>query len=213
MEEAIKLEHPRRHKIPDARPHGSLKELKARRISVARYGSCAPHEQNLAGESVVMGCSEHHRCRLPEKTTTKTPCCKGWQEIKSNPTGGQPVIHVHVGYCWEIPGRRDMLENNKGALRVVAAEGQKLRVRGSHIVNRQTADGIKPQIEDCIFEEEVPKFPAIGEEGNLQNLVLASEILEQEYARLETGREREALGMEPLEDVPHEKPAVPKAAR
>jgi len=197
--------------IPDHRPHGTLDELLAIKANPAKIGSCHRRIKE-DGRIEILGCSVRRACELLEKDgrgpatsglNGAGPCNKGVEFFKKSPPNnkeGETIVGRVVVPCYDIPGFTTRMEINGGMVRVIAGEGEKIRLRGSLAEDQSDPSapgGMRRVITDVIHEETVPKFPRPGERWNLAEHQLVAEAVEDERARRRAEQPGKLLGLKP----------------
>ena len=189
--------------LRDDDPRGTVEEMTALRVNLAKYGSCS-RKVIEDGQLVVRGCPERKRCQLPEKDGRgpKTsgfngagPCNKGLEVIKKSATGDTKVLRVSLS-CFHIPGFVKRLEVSGGIVEVVASEGEVIKVRGSKVRDEIVpGEGVKRFVDDMIIEETVAHFPRPGTKNNLPEQALVVEVTERIRAEKRAGRPAKLLAV------------------
>jgi len=189
--------------LRDDDPRGTVEELEALRVNMAKYGSCA-RKVVEDGELVLRGCKEWKRCELPEKTgkgpktsglNGRGPCNKGLQLIKKSATGEVKVVRVALS-CFHIPGFKKRHEMNDGLVTVTASEGETIQVRGSVVRDEVVpGEGMKRFVDDKVIPQVVPAFPRPGSHGNLAEQQLVVEETQRILSERRAGAPARLLGV------------------
>ncbi len=197
--------------LKDHEPHGTIAELEGIHANLAVIGACTKRVKE-DGQVIIAGCGEYRRCTLPEKSGSgpKTsgykgagPCGKGVEFFKQSPAGMKPnapgtrrIVGRLSLWCWHIPGFAGRIEGGGGLVRVVASEGETIRVRGTDAKDQTIpGQGLVRVHEDVIRDEVVPRFPRPGQEWNLREGQLFAEAVEAETLRRRAALPGQMLGM------------------
>jgi hypothetical protein len=100
-----------------ARPVGTLDEIRELGLNPAHYRCC--HKENKPGG--IRGCQDEYRCPLSIKGKSFAegggPRRLAWERVFR----GQPVRRME-GECWQLAADKEFVEDNHGAIRIIAAE-------------------------------------------------------------------------------------------
>ena len=159
------------------------KTLKDLGLDETKYPTCS---RPVKGQNV--GCLEFFRCQIKEK---KDPCYKGVALYKSEEHGvdanGQKIREVRKGSkimsCFHIPAAAEILKLNGGNLKVVADEGQAIRLKVSKMVDFVVPGELTRQIERTTIEE--VKVPAYHDQIELLNDAISAQELRAEEELVE----------------------------
>ena len=103
--------------------------------------------------------------------------------------------------CFHIPGFTRRIEETGGIVRIVASEGEAIRVRGSDIKDENIpGQGMVRIVTDVIHDEKVPHFPRPGTEKNLPEQGLIAEVTQQVMAERRAGAPAKLLGISEDDD-------------
>jgi hypothetical protein len=185
-------------------PHGTLDELSALRVDLARIGCC--HKKVVEdGQLMVWGCREFKRCTLPEKVgkgpatsglNGRGPCNKGLQTLKKMPDGSTKATRTVLS-CVDIPGFVARIEAGGGIVEIVASEGEEIMLRGSRVKDETIpGQGLVRIHEDGIYPEKVKAFPRPGSGYNLPEQKMIAEFTKEVLDRRRAEAPSRLLGIE-----------------
>lgn len=195
--------------IPDRMPHGSIAELEAINADLSRFGACAKRVKE-DGQIIVMGCHEFQRCVLKGRDSSRPkddegargvgPVNKGVEYIKFSPNGdvkhGRKVVGRLAMTCYHIPGFKDRVELNGGLVRIIANEGEIVNMQGSEFEDKVIpGQGMTRTIIPKLMPITIKPHPRPGQEYNLQEQLLASEIMDAESDKRRAEHVAEIVGV------------------
>lgn len=188
--------------IVDARPFGTLEQLKALHRDPMAYACCAEPDPK-AGKDAVMGCAAWHGCKWKGKHPTGRvgPANKGTSLLKSTMSG--PAMRNAIMPCYDYVPMRDTVSLNGGVLDVIAEEGEVIELPGSRKVLADPLKGIANEYwEDFPAHPApganmvtVPDYPRIENQPKLKMVMKLEERRKQVEAQEEDRRRKGHLGM------------------
>lgn len=175
-------------------PIGTIAEAERENLDPSAYATCAqprPH----AG---VVGCSWYDRCRVSAKGQAG-PKNYGVEIVKGRAQGGG-FVREKANCMWIADHVQD-IEDNKGAIKVIANEGESFEQVTGVMVNSTTGD-LTHQKDPLGVREirrvkvMVPKYPRPGENPVLLTDVLRAESIEAEKERRADESSARAYGLD-----------------
>jgi hypothetical protein len=186
-------------------PIGTVDELEELGLNLSHFGSCAV--PNKAGG--IRGCSEAPRCPLSCKFKKFKdgggPRRVGWERIFR----GQPIRRMD-GECWDLSRDKVFVEDNGGAVRIVANEGESYKkLTGVAVKTFVDATGEVQKVlakqgeyhlpnvqrEDMVIDILVKPFVRPSENPVIATDVITATVLREESARIQAESVGRALGL------------------
>jgi len=167
----------------------SKKRIEELNLDPASTPSCA---RPIKGQ--VVGCKVWDKCKLKERAQGIGPVMKGVQIVKKSPMTGAASLKNDVDRCFNIPQVAERIEAQGGVLRVVAGEGDTIKLVGSKadIIN-DPVDGMRKIVSDHIYDFKIPAYDEIEDQTALVKKELAKATLEQSRVALDDERVQEMI--------------------
>ena len=177
-------------KVPSQQTPIPADELIERGVDPATLPTCS---KPVKGENV--GCAEWHHCKIRQKVEKPGPFNVGVRMFKKMPTG-RVIVVPRILSCHHIPAKEKALELNGGHLRVIAMEGEKIRIQGTEHEDKMiTGQGLVRQFKPVFREIEVPSYKDnMGAQiEDVMNAQAAAIALEESQEIGKEEREKEVL--------------------
>ena len=190
--------------VPDT-PIGTLDELEELGLNPTHYPACAVPNKHGG----VRGCNEAHRCPVSVKFKKFKdgggPRRYAWERIFK----GKPVRRVE-GDCWRLSEDKVFVENNGGAIRIIANEGQTYdKLTGVAVKTFVDQQGEVQKVvakageyhlpnvqrEDMVIQMTVKPFKRPSENPEIATDIITANVLRDESARIQQESVGRALGL------------------
>lgn len=157
----------------------------------------------------IRGCAKCPTCTLSVKCKSFAegggPRRYAWERIFK----GKPVRRME-GECWTLVADKEFVEDNGGAIRIVAHEGQTYEKLEGVAVKDVVVDGVPKKVlaneveqrvpnvlrEDMVVTKTVKPFLRPSENATIATDIITANVLREESARLEAESVHRALGLE-----------------
>lgn len=174
-------------------PIGSIEEAEREGLDVSVYPTCARPQPHRG----IRGCDWFDKCVVAAKGKSG-PRNYGVEAILGAAQGGG-FSKFNTNCMW-IADHETMYSKNGGALKVIAAEGEKYETGESVSVDPLTNNPCHQKAPNATrrkirVEVEVPKYPRPGENPALLTDVLRAESIEAEKERLANEARAKAYGL------------------
>lgn len=174
-------------------PVGTLAEAEREGLDPTQYATCSKPNR-VTG---VLGCSWFDRCRVSAKGQAG-PKNYGIEIMKGKAQGGG-FVREKADCMWIADHAQDA-EDNKGAIKVIANEGETFEQVTGVMVNSATGEPTHQKDPQGVREQRrvvvtVPKYPRPGENPALLTDVLRAESIEAEKERRSDEAHARAYGL------------------
>jgi hypothetical protein len=188
-----------------ARPVGTLDEIQSFGLNPEHYPSCSKPNKQLG----IRGCGSWDTCLLSYKGKSLAdgggPRRMAWERIFK----GKPVRRVE-GECWDVARDQVFVEDNNGALRIIAAEGEsydKLEGVAVKTFVNEKGDTVKQiakdgethlpnvQRQDMVVKKTVKPFVRVNENSDIAVDVITADVIRKEHERIFSESVPSALGI------------------
>lgn len=187
-------------------PVGTLDELEELGLSPQHYPSCS-QPNRMTGNR---GCNHWYECPMSYKGKSSSegggPRRHAWEIARR----GKPLLRVE-GECWDIAKRISDIQDNKGAVRIIADEGQTYKKLTGIAVKTfvdPTTDEVKKVVakngeyhlpnvkrEDMVVDFVVKPFPRPVDNTTIATDVVTAQAIRSEQERISGEAFPRALGV------------------
>lgn len=186
-------------------PVGALDELEELGLNPEHYPCCSKRNKATG----VMGCSKFAECPLSFKGKLAKdgggPRRMAWERIFK----GKPVVR-REGTCWKLVDDRSFVEGNKGAIRIIAGEGETYdKLEGVAVKTFVDVDGNVQKVvakegeyhlpnvarQDMVVTKTVRPFVRPSENTDIAVDVITADVIRKEHERISADAIPTALGI------------------
>ncbi len=187
--------------VPDnqiLKPIGTLEEIQKEGLDPRVVPCC--HKRVVTADGVqVLGCwwLTHKRCKLAIRGVSG-PRRFGTEVIEGKALGGHLIRGVHD--CFAIADAKENVEENGGALRIVAEEGEEIDIITTS-PDGSVPDAVNPVVGSMNPQRvrvRVKPFPRPGNNPSIAEELLKAEVRIQEEGRARDQQTKKNIGTKPV---------------